>query len=43
MFTFLSANEKNLVADGRLDRGGGVLDQWLGIGVPLRVSNPDPV
>ena len=23
--------------------GGGVLDQWLGIGVPLRVSNPDPV
>ena len=22
---------------------GGVLDQWLGIGVPLRVSNPDPV
>ena len=26
-----------------LTRGGGVLDQWLGIGVPLRVSNPDPV
>ena len=27
--------------------GGGegvvVLDPWLGIGVPLRVSNPDPV
>ena len=23
--------------------GGGVLDQWLGIGVPLRVSNPDHV
>ena len=23
--------------------GGGVLDQWLGIGVRLRVSNPDPV
>ena len=21
----------------------GVLDQWLGIRVPLRVSNPDPV
>ena len=26
-----------------LNRGGGVLDQWLDIGVPLRVSNPDPV
>ena len=25
------------------DRGGGVLHPWLGIGVPLRVSNPDPV
>ena len=23
--------------------GGGVLDPWVGIGVPLRVSNPDPV
>ena len=28
---------------GLATRGGGVLDQWLGIGVPLRVSNPDPV
>ena len=24
-------------------RGGGVLDKWLGIGVPERVSNPGPV
>ena len=23
--------------------GGGVLDAGLGMGVPLRVSNPDPV
>ena len=23
--------------------GGGVLDQYLGIGEPLRVWNPDPV
>ena len=23
--------------------GGEVLDPWLAIGVPLRVSNPDPV
>ena len=23
--------------------GGGGLDQWLGVGVLLRVSNPDPV
>ena len=23
--------------------GRGVLDPWLGIGVPLRVSNHDPV
>ena len=29
--------------DGLLPGGGGVLDQWLGIGVPMRVSNPDPV
>ena len=28
---------------GSLPGGGGVLDQWLGIGVPLRVSNPDHV
>ena len=26
-----------------LPGGGGEFDQWLGIGVPLRVSNPDPV
>ena len=33
-----------LIASGCSRGGGGrVLDQWLGIGVPLRVSNPDPV
>ena len=36
--------DKTLLWDRQLDPGGGgVLDQWLGIGVPLRVSNPDPV
>ena len=30
--------------DGLLSRGGGGgTDPWLGIGEPLRVSNPDPV
>ena len=32
-----------LIASGCSRGGRGVLDQWLGIGVPLRVSNPDPV
>ena len=33
----------NQILDNLTPGGGGVLGQWLGIGVPLRVSNPDPV
>ena len=31
------------IPNNNTTRGGGVLDPWLGVGVPLRVSNPDPV
>ena len=30
-------------ARGGGGEGGGVLDQYLGMGEPLRVLNPDPV
>ena len=36
-------NQMSTESDCKSGGGGGVLDQWLGIGVPLRVSNPDPV
>ena len=30
------------MADFKPKGGGGLLDPWLGIGVPPRFSNPDP-